>query len=107
MKIYYIPKIQKRNYAYVKYKRKQVDEIMCCTYHMSTMYFKICSLPVSAVASDAPVIRSVNGWSVPAGSTKQSSTEVYLYPGDIVYFDFTYTPSYVSMSFGLLTPSNL
>lgn len=68
---------------------------------------KICSSPVSAVASDAPVIRSVNGWSVPAGSTKQSSTEVYLYPGDIVYFDFTYTPSYVSMSFGLLTPSNL
>lgn len=66
----------------------------------------IYSLPVSAVASDLPVIRSVNGWSVPAGSTKQSSTGVYLYPGDIVYFDFTYTPSHTSMSFGLLTPSN-
>lgn len=60
----------------------------------------------AAVTCDIPVSRNVNGWVVPAGSSKQSSTELYLYPGDIVYFNFTYTPSSASMSFGLSTPSN-
>lgn len=60
----------------------------------------------AAVTCDIPVSRNVNSWVVPAGSSKQSSTELYLHPGDIVYFDFTYTPASVSMSFGLLTPSN-
>lgn len=60
----------------------------------------------AAVTCDVPITRNINGWSVPAGSSKQSSTELYLYPGDIVYFNFTYTPSSAGMSFGLLTPSN-
>lgn len=60
----------------------------------------------AAVTCDIPVSRNVNGWVVPAGSSKQSTTELYLYPGDIVYFNFTYTPTSASMSFGLTTPSN-
>lgn len=60
----------------------------------------------AAVTCDIPVSRNVNGWVVSAGSSKQSSTELYLYPGDIVNFNFTYTPASASMSFGLLTPSN-
>lgn len=60
----------------------------------------------AAVTCDVPITRNINGWSVPAGSSKRSSTELYLYPGDIVYFNFTYTNSNVVMSFGLVTPSN-
>lgn len=60
----------------------------------------------AAVTCDVPVTRSISGWSVAAGQTKQSTTELYLYPGDIVYFNFTYTPTSSGVSFGLLTPSN-
>lgn len=44
------------------------------------------------VTCDIPVSRSFD-WSVNANKSKVSTTELYLYPGDIVYFNCTYTPS--------------
>ena len=66
----------------------------------------VSGISVSATKNTIQIKRSISGWSVPANSVKKSSTEMYLYPGDIVYFNFTYTPASISMSFGLRTPSN-
>lgn len=58
------------------------------------------------VTCDIPVSRSFD-WSVNANKSKVSTTELYLYPGDIVYFNCTYTPSVSGVKFGLSGPSGV
>ena len=58
------------------------------------------------VTCDIPVSRSFD-WPVNANKSKVSTTELYLYPGDIVYFNCTYTPSVSGVKFGLSGPSGV
>ncbi len=59
----------------------------------------------AVVTCDIPISRSISSQTLGAGSSSTSSTELYLYPGDIVYLNFSYSPASLSVSFGLLTPS--
>lgn len=56
-----------------------------------------CTIPYAAKVENKQI--AVNGY-------VKYSNELYLYPGDIVYLDFTYTPSNASVWFGIVTPSN-
>lgn len=58
----------------------------------------------ASVLSDVPYSGSINS-TITGNNTLTNSTELYLYPGDIVYFNFTYTPG-GPVSFGVVTPSN-
>lgn len=58
------------------------------------------------VSCTIPYVAAVNNKQISANTYVRYSNELYLYPGDIVYLNFTYTPSNASVWFGLSTPSN-
>lgn len=60
----------------------------------------------AAVTCDVPFTQNITYRSVPAEGSYLDTQELYLYPGDIVYFDFTHTNSNVVIKYGLVTPSN-
>lgn len=60
----------------------------------------------AAVTSDIPSTQTITYKSVAAEDSYRDTKGLYLYPGDIVYFDFTHTNTNVVIQFGLVTPSN-
>lgn len=66
-----------------------------------------CGISVNAdVTCTIPYTATVSNKQIAANKYVRYSNELYLYPGDIVYLDFTYTSSSANVWFGLSTPSN-
>lgn len=82
-------------------------------YFTSALFTSIISVLIlginanAAVTCDIPFSASISSQTLSAGKTAASNNELYLYPGDIVYFDFSYTSTSSSVSFGLYTPSGI
>lgn len=66
-----------------------------------------CGISVNAaVTCTIPYAATVSNKQIAANKYVRYSNELYLYPGDIVYLNFTYTSSSANVWFGLSTPSN-
>lgn len=87
---------------YTKIRKTMSAFIVATILLLSNINITACA----AVTCDIPVTHYINYKSIATEGTYQDTEGLYLYPGDIVYYNFTYTNSNVVMSFGLVTPSN-